>query len=105
MKTLGGNTLSLTSALNGVDGQRHAPAALSTEIDPVSIAQEEEWAAGPVWMCPEIIAPTGNRSSDPLALPTALHRPTQTDRYYTNRQIASNITTRVCVTAVVVGKH
>ena len=31
------STLSLTSALDGVDGQRHAPAALPQEGDPVPI--------------------------------------------------------------------
>ena len=35
------STLSLTSALDGVGGQRHAPAALSPGKDPVPILQED----------------------------------------------------------------
>ena len=32
-----------------VGGQRHAPAALLPEKDPVPIVQEAGWATGPVW--------------------------------------------------------
>jgi hypothetical protein len=40
----------LTSALDGVSGQRHAPAALyPRERTPVPIGQEAGWAPEPVW--------------------------------------------------------
>jgi hypothetical protein len=40
----------LTSALDGVNGQRHAPAALCPEIgSPVSIIEKAGWASEPVW--------------------------------------------------------
>ena len=53
------STLSLTSALDGVGGQRHAPAALSPGKDPVPILQEDGGAPEPVWMGEE------NRDSNP----------------------------------------
>jgi hypothetical protein len=40
------STLSLTSALDGVGGQRHAPAALPPAKKPIT---EDGWASGPVW--------------------------------------------------------
>ena len=43
----------------GVGGQRHAPAALPPEKDPVSILQEAGWTPGPVWMGAENLAPPG----------------------------------------------
>ena len=43
------SVLSLTSALDGVGGQRHASAALPLGKDPVPIVYEAEWAPGPVW--------------------------------------------------------
>jgi hypothetical protein len=49
-------TLSLTSALDGVGGKRHAPAALSHK-DPVPIVQKAGWALGPVWKGAENLAP------------------------------------------------
>jgi hypothetical protein len=57
-------TLSLTSALNGVGGQRHAPAALPPKKDPAPIVQEAGWAPGPVWMGAENLAAIGIRSPD-----------------------------------------
>jgi len=42
-----------------VDGQRHAPAALSPERDPVSIVKEAGWAPGLVWTGAEISSPPG----------------------------------------------
>ena len=41
---------SRTSALDGVVGQPHAPAASTPGKDPVPILQEAEWTPGPVWM-------------------------------------------------------
>ena len=37
------------SALDGVGGQPHAPAASTPGKDPVHILQEAGWAPGPVW--------------------------------------------------------
>jgi hypothetical protein len=53
-KRLGGEGYSsfsfLTSALDGVSGQRHAPAALYPgKGPPVRIVQEAGWATEPVW--------------------------------------------------------
>jgi hypothetical protein len=48
-------TLHLTSALDGVGGQRHAPAALPRE-NPVTFVQEVVWALGPVWTGAENLA-------------------------------------------------
>jgi len=84
---------------------KHAAAALPPETDPVTIAQEVGWASVSVWIGAKNSAPTGNRSSDTLAIPTALSRPTQTEIYYTKGQIARNIKTCVCVTIVAVEKH
>jgi hypothetical protein len=47
-----------------VSGQRHAPAALPPEINPVSIVQEAGWIPGPVWTGAENLAPVGIRSPD-----------------------------------------
>ena len=46
------STLPSTSTLDGVDGQHHAPAALS-------IVQEAGWATGPVWTSAENLFPIG----------------------------------------------
>jgi hypothetical protein len=43
------STLSLNSALDGVGSQRHAPASLLPERDPVPILQEAGWAPLPMW--------------------------------------------------------
>ena len=47
----------MTSALDGVGGQRHAPAAFTPGEDPVPIVQEAAWAPGPVWTGAESLAP------------------------------------------------
>jgi hypothetical protein len=41
----------------GVGGQRHAPAALTREGDPVVIVWEAGWVIGPVWTGAENLAP------------------------------------------------
>ena len=43
------HTLSLTSELDGVGGQRHAQVALPPGIEAVRNVQEDEWAPGQVW--------------------------------------------------------
>jgi hypothetical protein len=58
----------MTTALEGVRGQRHAPAALYPRKDPVPIAQEAGWAPGPFWTGAGNFAPTGFRSQDPQHL-------------------------------------
>jgi len=59
----------MTTALEGVRGQRHAPAALYPGKDPVPIVQE----AG-VWTGAENLAPTGIRSPDRPARSQSLYR-------------------------------
>jgi len=54
----------MTSAVDGVGGQRHAPAVFTPGKDPVPIVQEAGWAPGPVWIGAENLAPTGIRSPD-----------------------------------------
>jgi len=54
----------LTSALDGVGGQRHAPAAFTPGKDPVTIVQDAGWASGPFWTSAENLAATGIRSPD-----------------------------------------
>jgi hypothetical protein len=54
----------MTSALDGVGGQRHAPDAFTPWKDPVPVVQEAGWATGPVWIGAENLAPTGIRSPD-----------------------------------------
>jgi hypothetical protein len=49
----------LTSALEEVCGQHHAPAAFTPGKDPVPIVQEVGWALEPVWMGAENLAPPG----------------------------------------------
>jgi len=68
------STLSLTSALDGVDRQCHVLAALYPQEDPVPIVQEAGWAPGPVWTGAENLAPTGFRSPDRPARSESLHR-------------------------------
>ena len=59
----------MTKALEGVRGQRHAPAALYPRKDLVSIVQEAGWAPGPVWTCAENLTPPGfdHRIVQPVA--------------------------------------
>jgi len=64
----------MTTALEGVMGQRHAPAALYPGKDPVPIVQEAGWALGSVWIGAEKLAPTGIRSPDRPARSQSLYR-------------------------------
>ena len=66
-------TLSWTRHLDGVDGQHHAPAALSP-VDPVPIVQEAGWTPEPVWTGAENLAHTGIRSPDRPARSESLYR-------------------------------
>ena len=54
----------MTTALDGVRGQRHIPTALYPGKDPVPIVQEAGWAPGPVWTGAENLAATEIRSPD-----------------------------------------
>ena len=47
----------MTTALEGVRGQLHAPDAFTPEKDPVPIVQEARRAPGPVWTGAENLAP------------------------------------------------
>jgi len=58
------STLFLTSAFEGVKGQRQAKPHLTPGKDPLPILQEFGWASGPVWTGAENLAPTGIRSPD-----------------------------------------
>ena len=58
-------TLPLTSVLDGVGGQRHAPAALPPGKGPVPTVQEAGWASGPIWTGAEDLKFTGTRSPGP----------------------------------------
>jgi len=57
----------MTAALEGVNGQHHAPAVLNPGKDPVPIRQEAGWAPGPVWTGGKS-RPTWIRSPDRAAL-------------------------------------
>jgi len=57
------STLTLTSALDGVGGQRHAPAALPRQCPGIHCTGG--WVGPrPVWTGAENLAPTGIRSPD-----------------------------------------
>jgi hypothetical protein len=58
-----------TSALDGVGGQRHAPAALPPGKSPVSIVYEAGWVPGSVWTGAENLDPPGfdPRTGQPVA--------------------------------------
>ena len=47
----------MTTALEGVRGQRHVPAAFTPGKDPVPIVLEAGWAPGPVWTGAKNLAP------------------------------------------------
>ena len=64
----------MTSALDGVGGQRQAPAAFTPGSDPVPIVQEAGWVPGPVWIGAETLARTGGRSTDLPARSESLYR-------------------------------
>ena len=59
----------MTTVLEGMRGQRHAPAALYPGKDQVPIIQEAGWATGSVWTRAENLAPTGfdPRTVQPVA--------------------------------------
>ena len=67
-------SLSLTSALDEVGGQRHASAALPPGKDPASIVQKARWTPGPIWTGAENLAPTGIQSPDRPARSESLYR-------------------------------
>ena len=74
------STLPLTSALDGVGGQRHTPVALPPEKDPLPIVQEAVWAPGSVWTGGESLAPhrdsiPGPSSPQRVVIPTELSWP------------------------------
>ena len=69
----------MTTALEGVSGQQHAPAVLYPGKNPVPIVHEDGWAQGPVWKDGKSRS-TGIRSPDrparsSVTLPTELRGP------------------------------
>jgi hypothetical protein len=74
------STPSLTSAPDGVGGQRHAPAALLPGKTRYRMYRMDGWASGMVWTGAENLAPTGirspNRPARRVAIPTTLSQPT-----------------------------
>jgi hypothetical protein len=68
------STLSLTSALDGVGGQRHAPAALPPGKTRYPLYRKLGGPQKPVWTCAENLAPTGVRSPDRPARSQSLYR-------------------------------
>jgi hypothetical protein len=58
----------------GMGGQRHAPAALPHQKNPVPIVQKAGWASAPVWMGVENFTPIATRSQDHAAHSESLHR-------------------------------
>jgi hypothetical protein len=67
-------TLPLTSALDGVGGRLHDPAALPPEKEPGTHLQEAGWASERLWTDAENLAPNGFRSPDGPACNASLHR-------------------------------
>ena len=68
------STLSLTSALDGVGGQRHAPAALPPGKRAGNHSTGGWVGPGPVWTGAENLASTGIRSPDRPARSESLYR-------------------------------
>ena len=68
------STLSLTSALDGVDSQRYDPAALPPGKTRYSLYRRFGGPQGPVWTGAENLAPTAIRSSDRPALSQSLYQ-------------------------------
>ena len=64
----------MTTALEGVKGQRHALAAFTPGKDPVPILQEAGWAPGPVWTGAENLAHTWIRPLDRPARSQSLYQ-------------------------------
>ena len=67
----------------GVGGQRHAPAVLPAEKDPVPIAQGAGWAPGQVLTGAKGVAPTGVRTPNRPARGGSLYRLRYSDPHYT----------------------
>jgi hypothetical protein len=68
------STLSLTSALDGVGGQHHAPAAIYPGKRPGTHCIGGWVGPGPVWTGAENLTPTGIRSPGRPARSESLHR-------------------------------
>ena len=64
----------MTTALEGVRGQRHAPAALYPRERPGTHCTEGWLAPGPVWTGAENLTPTGIRSPDRPARSQSLYQ-------------------------------
>jgi hypothetical protein len=65
----------MTSALDGGGLSAPRPGRFIPGKDSVPIAQEAEWAPGPVWTGAEnLVLPTGIRSADRPALSESLYR-------------------------------
>jgi len=64
----------MTTALEGVRGQPHAPAIFTPGKEPVPIVLDAGWAPGPVWTGAENLAPTGIRSPDRPSRSQSLYR-------------------------------
>jgi len=64
----------LTLALDGVSGQRHAPAAVLPGKSRYPLYKRAGWAPGPVWKGAEKLAPTGIWSPDRPGRSESLHR-------------------------------
>jgi hypothetical protein len=64
----------MTTALEGVRGQRHAPAVLYPGKDPVPIVQLAGWTPGPLWTGAENLTATGIRSPDRPARSQSLYQ-------------------------------
>ena len=64
----------MTTVLEGLRGQRHAPVSHYPGKDPVPIVQEAGWGPGPVWTGAENLAPTGIRSPEHAAHSQSLYR-------------------------------
>ena len=64
----------MTTAREGVRGQRQAQPLFTPGKDPVPIVQEAGWAPGPVWTGAENLVPTGIRSPDRPARSQSLYQ-------------------------------
>jgi hypothetical protein len=67
-------TLSLTSALDKVCGQRRTTAGFTSRKNPVPIVWDAGWAPGTVWTGAKELAPTGIRSPNRPARSESLYR-------------------------------
>jgi len=64
----------LTTALEGVGGQLHAPSLFAPGKDPLPIVQWAGWDPEPVWTGVENLDPKGIRSPDRPARSQSLYR-------------------------------